>query len=74
MGIPKRIMVTISGLAFTGATALMIGAATPASAATSATPAGTVSVVAPVQWDDWGWDDGWGWDDDFFWDDWDDCW
>jgi hypothetical protein len=72
MGIPKRTMVTISGLAFTGVAALMIGTAAPATAATSATPANptsTTATSAPTWWDDWGWDDG-GWDD---WG-WDDCW
>jgi hypothetical protein len=37
MGIPKRVAVGISGLAFAGATALTLGAATPASAQTVTT-------------------------------------
>lgn len=54
MGIPKRMMITIGGLAFTGATALMIGTAAPATAATSATPTGTTTVTAtPTWWDGW---------------------
>jgi hypothetical protein len=61
MGIPKRTMVTIAGLGFAGATALMIGVAAPASAATTAGPA--VVTSAPMWWDSWGcggcWDDCW---------------
>jgi hypothetical protein len=69
MGIPKRMMVTIAGLGFAGATALLIGVAGPAAAATPGTSAAGTSTVtsAPTFWGCGCWDDCWG-------DCWGDCW
>ena len=70
MSIRQRMMVAISGLGFAGATALIIGIAAPAVAATSATPAGASTVTSAPAWgNSWGcgcwfdcWDDcGCGW-------------
>lgn len=51
---PKRMALAISGLAFAGATALSMGAASPASAQ-------TVSHAPQHIFSCGGW--GWGWDD-----------
>jgi hypothetical protein len=55
---PKRMALAISGLAFAGATALTMGAASPASAQT--TPS-TSQHIFSCGWD-WGWDDCGCWD------------
>jgi len=68
MGIPKRMMVAVSGLGFAGATALIIGFAMPANAATSASLVGTSTVTSVPVWGQCGcrcWSDCWD-DCDFF--------
>lgn len=67
MAISKRLAVAISGAAFAGAAALTMGAASPASAATTAPATAQHIGTSLVTWWGCGWDccccDDWGdWD------------
>jgi hypothetical protein len=65
MRIPKRMALAVSGAAFAGATALAMGAATPAGAQTvtgAPQQVTTGHVTTHLISDGWGWDDDFGWD------------